>query len=389
MPSDTTELVAQCLCKTHTFKSSVPTSSLPLSATCCHCDSCRHVTGAMFLVDVEWPNQDEDLSALHAYDFSPNLREFSCQSCGTRLFCKGSKPGSTLGVITGTLQNEANLVRYDKHIYVGDTRDGGASMFMRKSHPDDTPSKRFVEGSDSKELPADWPSNFDLPDPEAQVTPEFTPLYCHCRGVNLLLKNATDLKDRAPDKLPFYVEPKSFKYLASADACDSCRISFGSDFSIWAFAALDHIGFPATQHPGTTAETFEHLPASTFDLKAAVASENKDPRLGTLEFYQSSPDVERYFCSKCAAVVFFAVHSRPNMVDVAPGLLDHPSGARAEGLLHWNFGTMGRLEDVEGGWREKLGKGVREEAEQWRIERGYPKAAGRVRREAGNTEMRL
>ncbi|CAI4212011.1 unnamed protein product [Parascedosporium putredinis] len=346
MSSDTTELVAQCLCKTHTFKSSVPSSSLPLSATCCHCDSCRHVTGAMFLVDVEWPNQDEDLSALHAYDFSPNLREFSCQSCGTRLFCKGSKPGSTLGVITGTLQNEVNLVRYDKHIYVGDTRDGGASMFMRKSHPDATPSKRFVEGSNSKELPADWPSNFDLPDPEAQVTPEFTPLYCHCRGVNLLLKNATDLKDRAPDKLPFY-------------------------------------------HPGTTAETFEHLPASTFDLKAAVASENKDPRLGTLEFYQSSPDVERYFCSKCAAVVFFAVHDRPNMVDVAPGLLDHPSGARAEGLLHWNFGTMGRLEDVEGGWREKLGKGVREEAEQWRIERGYPKTAGRVRREAGNTKMQL
>ncbi|PKS05104.1 hypothetical protein jhhlp_008471 [Lomentospora prolificans] len=387
MSNDTVELVAQCLCKTHTFKATVPASFLPLSVTTCHCNSCRHATGALYLSDADWPNQNEDISALEVYDFSPNLQEFFCKSCGTRMFCKDRKPGSKLGVITGTLQNAPNLVRYDNHIFVGDTRDGGATMYLRKSHPDAKPARRFSKHTDSEEYPEDWPSNFDLPDPEAKASPELTPLYCHCRGVNLLLKSATDLEGR--EKLPFYVNPGSFKYLGSFDACDSCRISFGADITTWTFAALDHIGFPATQHPGTTPETFEPIAKTTFDLKAAVASETKDSRLGTLEFYQSSPDVERYFCSKCAASVFYAVHNRPSIVDIGVGLLDHPSGARAEGLIHWSYGSVGRTEDVEGSWREHLARCVKEDAEKWRLQRGYPKSARRIQVESGDTTMHM
>jgi len=342
----------------------------------------------MYLPDTAWPNKEEDLSALEKYSFSPNIDEFFCKSCGTRMFDRGTKPGSAPAVITGVLQNEPNLLRYEKHIFVADTRDGGASMWLRKSHPEGNAVKRFTRrDAPGNELPTDWPSDFELPDATATAGPEFTPLYCHCRGVNLLLKGAADLAGPPPQKVPFYVDPKSYKYLASFDACDSCRISIGADMTLWTFASLTHIGFPAAEQASTTSKSFESLPQTTFDLKAAVASETRDPRLGTLEFYQSSPDVERYFCSRCAATVFYAVHERPNIVDIAIGLLDHPSGSRAEGLLHWSLGTAGHLDDVEGGWREHFFNGVKEEAEQWRIERGYPKTARRIKLESGDTSM--
>lgn len=44
-------------------------------------------------------------------------------------------------------------------------------------------------------------------------------------------------------------------------------------------------------------------------------------------------------------------------VDIAAGLLEHPSGARAKGLLSWHYGGRASwMEDVAGGWRESFVK---------------------------------
>ncbi|KAH8881347.1 DUF636 domain-containing protein [Thozetella sp. PMI_491] len=382
MSDNETTVTARCLCRTHVFTTKVNNTSLPLEASCCHCNSCRHQTGSLYFVDAEWPNPAEDLSSLKKYSFSKNVDIFFCRTCSTPMFCQGLKPGDVPYVITGSLENAPNLVKYTNHIFVGDTLDGGASMWLRK-HLDGTVAKRWVrrskdDGQPGEEIPYDWPPPSVFPEAEVLASPERTPLRCHCGGVNLVLRSATDLASLPESELPFFVNPKTFKYFASTDACDSCRLSFGTDLAHWTFALLSHIEFPSGIEP---------FPASVSALKDAVtATESRNELLGTLGVYASSPDVGRYFCTRCSAAVFYAVDDRPDLVDVGIGLLDHPSGARAEGLLDWDFGRIGWDTEVKGGWREQLLEDAKTEGEQWRIQRGYPKNWRRVMKEQKEEE---
>jgi len=100
----------------------------------------------------------------------------------------------------------------------------------------------------------------------------------------------------------------------------------------------------------------------------------KDPILGTLTYYSSREDVERYFCSNCSACIFYARDSRPKSLDIAIGVLEASDGARAEGLLSWPYGArISYREDGDGGWREKLFDNIERNAEDYRVKRGYPK----------------
>jgi len=318
------------------------------------------------------------------YQFSETLFEYFCGTCFTFMFLKRNTPGAKPDVSTGTLNNDVpNLVEYANHIFVGDTRDGGASMWLRTSWKDGRPLPRWDTWHDarvagSKELPMDWPG---LPDPLSHsklVEPGTTPFYCHCRGVNFLVRSARDMDHRPKEDLPPFVDPKTYRYLALTCVCDWCRSSSGVDVPNWAFADLAHIEFPPSDTSSDSTGASQPFPASVSELKEAVSSSNKDSRLGTLTFYQTSPDVQRYFCSRCAATVFYAVGRRPHVADFAVGLLDHPSGARAEGLLSWDYGRMVSATDTEGGWRNKIVTTARKECEEWRVMRGYPQGWPRV-----------
>jgi hypothetical protein len=387
-PQNLVTITAQCLCKAHTFTAAVPASSLPLKATACHCNSCRHCTGALYFCDTGWPEPDVDLSALKGYMASANIELFSCGVCSAQMFCRGLKEGDGACVLTGVSQNGdygKELVRYENHIFVGDTLDGGASMWIRRN-ADGSPAKRWTERTRKGEV-----LDFDWPDSEAELesqsgskasgdenrkaSPALTPLFCHCRGVNLLLRSAVDLEGTPAEELPFYVDPKSFKYLANTDACDSCRLFFGCDLPNWTFAGLDHIEFPGEKSTSESKVDSRPFPRTVDELKAAVsaAGSERDSRLGTLAFYQSSPDVERYFCSTCFASVFYACHDddRSYMVAIAVGVLAHPDGARAEGLLRWAFERVEWQEDTKGGWREGVVDCVVKEMEDWSVKREY------------------
>jgi hypothetical protein len=266
-----------------------------------------------------------------------------------------------LGVFSGPLKNiDANLFRLKKHIFVGDTLDGGASVWLRRPNPDGQEVPRFKENSD--QIPWTWPEK-----PQPQNDAESVPLVCHCKGVNLRLHRAAKRDDSK-----WFLDPRDKnKRLASFDACDSCRLHFGNDIVHWTFADLADV----SQADGSA------FPASMDRLKQAVDS--GDPAVGTLACYQSSPDAQRYFCRVCSAAVFYLCDDRPEMADVAIGLLDSPDGARAEGLLSWNLGdTPVWVGDTKGGWREGLMKRVQNDAEEFRIAGGYPKGWHRLAREA-------
>lgn len=333
----------------------------------------------MHTMDLDWPGPTDAIYAsdLRRFDFGPKINILFCGTCGTPMFfgcrCEGPNGPVTTSVFTATLANIAqpNLLRITTHIFVGDTVDGGASMWLRHPNRDGTPARRFRAGKDEEELPPDWPASPPLPAPAQGPTD--VPVWCKCRGVDLVLRPDFSPSDKDAD-VPFFVDRETGRLLASFDACDSCRLAVGANIVNWTFALLRHIRFAGCGSllPGTVAE-----------LREAVS--RRDPRFGSLEVYESSAGVQRYFCGRCSATVFFACDARPDMVDVAVGLLESPGGgARAEDVLAWSLGgTTTWRQDVKGGWREGLVEAVEKEAERFRIERGLPVSFRRKAKEEG------
>ena len=386
------ELTAQCLCKKYTFKTNIALSSLPLKAVTCHCTSCRHMTGAMYSSDASWPADDagEEImnSTLQSYVFSERVKVRFCGTCSSPMFWEW-QPGTSrpkISVFTGVLLVDDNadvngsvkdLVKITDVMFVDDTLDGGAAPWLRNLNGvngDGTKAMRLWKGQkhESEELPHDWLPPASLPDASTKSKLDQVPVRCRCKGVDLTMRRwSPDLKDE--DTTPWIIDPDTNKGLGSFDACDSCRIASGVDVFNWTFVDFRQVGFA-----GTGGE----FPLSSNELKAALSAQNRDSRFGTLTYYLSSPGVQRFFCSRCSACVFYASDARPHLADVALGLLEAPDGARAEDFVSWNFGgDMAWRTDVVGSLREGLVRSIESEAEAWRVERGYPKSFYRVRKE--------
>ncbi|KAF2181334.1 hypothetical protein K469DRAFT_671473 [Zopfia rhizophila CBS 207.26] len=350
---DTVTITAHCLCKAHNFTTSVPKSKLPLPAYACHCNSCRHVTGALYLIDSEWPEprKNVDTSGLRKYAFSSRIKVLFCGTCSTPLFIEDTAEPHHLGAFTGALKNnQGDLVKLVHHIFVGDTLDG-----------------------DAQEYNWDWPPASSLKGLSGKAEYDSVQVRCKCGGVDLVMHRG-NYEGKEREELPWFIDPTTHRPIASFDACDSCRLQSGIDIFHWTFAELKNLSYSSN-----LAAEGKVFPKNTTDLRAAVDAQ--DPLMGTLTYYASSPDVQRYFCKNCSACVFYAVDSRPDIVDVALGLLDAPDGARAEGFVLWLFGKLVWVEDTKGGWREDLMKRIEKESEHWRIERGYPKSWKRIERE--------
>ncbi|KAK3906376.1 hypothetical protein C8A05DRAFT_40800 [Staphylotrichum tortipilum] len=423
-----TTLHARCLCRAHTFSTPpLPSSSLPLPASSCHCHSCRHMTGALRSSDASWPGPASAIAlaassaaanlaaALKRYHFSPRANILFCGTCGAPMFWEqfpapqGDKEKEVLGkgevpegvyylVMTGALAVEGGgepgnpVVRWEDHIFVGDTKDGGAVCWLRRMNGEGGEPVKVWLGArgESEEVPVGvrWPKIEELQaygvDVKGKQGAEGdVPIRCRCGGIDLVFRAGEaqrefEARQKKGEELPFYIDPVTHKLLASLDACDSCRISGGSEVYNWTFAALKHLSFAGAE--------CDSLPENTTKLRAAVEAKDgtpRDPRFGKIQMFASSPDVQRYFCGGCSANLFFAVDSRPDIVDIGVGLFDSPDGARAEGVLSWSFGgDMSWMQDMRGTWREGLLDSALNEAEAFRIERGYPKMWLRVAREA-------
>lgn len=370
-----TTVTARCLCNSNTFTTEVPSSSLPLKAWVCHCTSCRHLTGGLHFGGALWPDKALDLSSLKSYSFTPNFNFLACANCGSQMFCQGSSPGLPLVVSTSCLDNNPGIVTYACHQFVWDTVDGGASMWVHPSTSGGRLKRWKDKREQSDELGVAWPyeeagnKQIHIAKSDTLASPDLTPLRCHCNGVNLFLRSGTRLAEldkpssshavSAKRLEDLGIEPGTGRYITVMDTCDSCRLNVSADISYWASAPISHIVYGG----GAQAES---LFDTASDLREAIAK--SDPRLGTLSRYSSSPGVDRYSCSKCSAS-FFATNenaSSSEVITIAVGVMDHPDGARAEGLLSWDYSRMDFLEDGDGGWREALYHETLGEAKAWR-----------------------
>jgi hypothetical protein len=334
------------------------------------------MTGALYAIDLRWPlaPKDVDVTGLKAFQFGPNIGLLFCATCSSPMFFDVKKENDHyLGIFTGTLTNEAlDLVKFAKHIFVDDTLDGGASVWLRHNADGSEPERlKHYDGV----LSQDWPLSTKLTGYEGKRE-DSVAIRCKCKGVDLVLHRG-DYSDTKQDELPYNIDPKTHKFSASFCGCDSCRLQSGIDVFNWTFSELKNISFGSSNNA---------FPTSGLELKQLVDA--KDPAFGTLTYYSSRADVQRYFCSNCSACIFYAVDDRPNLFDIAVGVLEASDGARAEGMLSWPFGApISYREDGDGGWREKLFNGVEKDAEEYRIARGYPKNSARFEkdRDAGRS----
>lgn len=131
-------------------------------------------------------------------------------------------------------------------------------------------------------------------------------------------------------ELPSFVNPATHKITVRFDPS-------GFDATCWAFVLLRHLAFPKGIGQKEESPAF---PQTAAELEAAAsAHECRNPRLGTLACYSSSPDAQLYFCSQCSASVMYRCGEQIDLVGLAIGLLDAPDGAGAEGILTWSLGS--------------------------------------------------
>jgi hypothetical protein len=229
---------------------------------------------------------------------------------------------------TGTLQVDSTdgVVDFKAHIWIGDTHDGGASQFI--THVNGEQLKRYLqEPGRSDEVSLDA-SLTTIETNESEQVP--INAHCHCKGVQFYIHPPNDASRTAQSPFPDLIVPyhtassanpqnfpwwlaKTNYYLAGTCACISCRQASGFDVTFWAFIPTINITLDSA---GRKRFTRTHY-------------------WGSMKAYRSSGKVTRTFCGVCGANVFWDGDERPSIIDVAVGLLDARSGARAEEMLAW------------------------------------------------------
>lgn len=350
MSDETVTLTASCLCKANTQTFAIPKSSLPLPAHVCHCGSCRHISGSLYTSLALWPapRSEVDLSGYKAYSFSDKFQALFCPTCSAAVWGASTDETLPLYVVTGSLENiscDVEVVRWNSQGFVGDTIDGGASHWLKKINASGPALKCFKarsRGDDAEELPDDW--QYDAPR-ESEERQDAVPIRCKCQGVRFEL-HRNDYEGIKNENLTWNVHPTTRKIKAEMCGCNSCRLQGGTDVCYWTYSDMENISFPGDKDKGG-------FPSDMDGLSALV--DVHDPRIGSLTYYESSPEVRRYFCGTCSATIFYATKKRPHLIDIAVGVLDAKDGARAESMLWWAFEVgIENKEDGNGGWREGL-----------------------------------
>jgi hypothetical protein len=211
-------------------------------------------------------------------------------------------------------------------MWIDDTLDGGASQYITDING--AILKRYLRQPDkSIEIPLDWkfPALSQKPSVSGKVY-----AHCHCKGVEFYISHPNQASTLASSDWPDLIVPNETgrstnfdnhswwlptaeRFLAGTCACRTCTRASGFDITFWAFVPIANI---------------------TLDVDGTRPF-TRNPYWGTTKTYKSRDDVTRSFCGTCGASLFYDADSRPTLVDVAVGLLDAESGARAEELLAW------------------------------------------------------
>lgn len=283
------------------------------------------------------------------------------------VFKDETKPVLVATAALDNLTGEPEVVKWADMGFVCDTQDGGASQWLKNINVSGPALKCFkseTRGEAAEELADDWqlqPQRLDA----SREKQDAVSIRCKCQGVHFVF-HRNDYEGVKDEDLTWNVDPKTRKIKVEFCGCDSCRLQGGTDVCYWTFSDMRNISFP-----GDTTIDKGDFPSHKDGLTAMV--DEHDPRIGTLTYYKSSPDVCRYFCGTCSATIFYATNKRPQLIDIAVGVLEAKDGARAESMLWWTYERgVGFKEDGNGGWREGLFERIDKAAVEYARERKVP-----------------
>jgi len=322
------ELTGKCLCGEASYSFTVDQQ---LNTHVCHCNRCRHLSGALCATTVDLPKTYKPdaqlIDKLVAYKSSPPYTRYFCSTCGCHVLERDERFGRWR-VCQGTLNNPEEAASINGHVFVEDTKDGGCSDWV--SFVKNQKIKRWNGFPDeSSEVPDGWHISEQTPiDNQAPVH-----AHCDCKGVTFYVSRPSeiskqtdgpcpDVLDESPQDKMWWLRQNHTKFLAGVCVCDSCRLATGSEMIEWAFVPTANI----------------HL---SQDCTVPFSRS-----FGSLKTYRSSDEASRHFCGTCGATVFWIGDARPTLIDIAVGLLDAPEGARAESLLEWRTERVSFREDA-------------------------------------------
>lgn len=311
---ETRSLAGSCHCGNVQLSIKIPADSLPLKVSLCHCSSCRYTYGtpisnlATLPTGIEphffGPSTEKCLSSYAPASF--DATRYFCNKCGCQV---GEKYQDGTWRLSSVIFNarEQECFTISRQCFANSTFDGGLSTFLPKLEYMDAASNDMLE-----------PSTHSGENHQAHESDRADLLAkCHCGGVSFTISRPHGEFLSTLEGQKWVSAMDQGKWLASLDLCCDCRLVNGALVVGWIFVPKDHIS-PA-------------LPA--------------DLLLGCSKRYQSSEGVVRTFCGKCGATVFYWCDNRPNIVDVATGILRAPEGVRADSWVVWRTGRIGSLQD--------------------------------------------
>jgi hypothetical protein len=299
-------------------------------ASVCHCDSCRHALGSLYICVAYVPESciktvQGSLSKLQATQWSSRRTGYFCPTCGSTII---DILDGRVTIHTGSFDQFDDTVQIKRQIFVKDTQDGGFSHWLTnlpiKTHAtlEDNPPANLLGTSKQ---------------PAGKVSNRLH-AHCLCSGVNFYISRALtssanpdnpkpDVYQNNPDRgeydvsNPWWLCANRTKFFAEVCHCDSCRLSSSCDFLPWTY-----------------------IPTTDISL-AADGSVPFSREFGTLKEYRSSDEASRYFCGQCGATVFYIREERHGIVNVAVGLLDADEGSLAQSWLGWRTDGLDFKED--------------------------------------------
>jgi hypothetical protein len=266
---------------------------------------------------------------------------------------------TTYDVFTGVLSSNGtkDTIRFKDHIFVGDTKDGGAAVWMRHVGSEQAQPAVPCYVGWRHETPSVDPTEMTQKARARFLSAEpSNPVYCHCKGISLVLhrQHGTAHHDK-------------FQVQADTSAA-SCHFT-GTEMMHWAVISMELIESTTAVSPSPLPTPRPAGSSPTADLKQCADGSGQNRRFGTLGSYSSLDGIEYYFCSRCSSSVFVVDRKHPQVAWLAAGLIESQTGARAENQLRWNAGverkvTQEPTHDMEE-WRAKLVHAVKADILTW------------------------
>ncbi|KAK6072842.1 DUF636 domain-containing protein [Seiridium cupressi] len=337
--SQTKTVTAQCYCKTLHFTLELKTSDLPLSTHLCHCSICRHTHGTLCVFHAQLPGgitpkfvAPSGLDKLTGYRWPgcASTRYF-CSTCGCHMGDVSPEDGTWV-ISTSLFVDNDPVYQIKSHVYTDSAPGGGLNDFLPRIGDREMKVWNPKDGSGAlREIKAEYGADGG----------ECLRAECHCGGVSFTFPRPTEADLNDPDMKEFVSPTDKRKWVASIDACDTCRLTSGAHVISWTFIPLD---------------------------RCEPKIKRDDLLIGTMKTFESSPGVLRSFCGVCGADVFYSCEERTNIVDVAVGILRAPEGVRAENWLVWRAGRLGWIKDGLR-YNEELLKSLAEGFKDWSIKK--------------------